>query len=53
MHTVWKGTGAPIPEGPDIYKKDEYYYWMQAQVGTGIDLMITIARSRQQSCCRP
>jgi beta-xylosidase len=44
--TVWKGTGGIYPEGPHIYKKDEWYYLVISEGGTFTDHMITVARSR-------
>ena len=34
------------PEGPHIYKKDGWYYLLAAEGGTGLQHMVTIARSR-------
>ena len=52
---VWKGTGGRYPEGPHIYKKDGWYYLMQAEGGAQHGHFETIARSRDiwgpyQSC---
>lgn len=44
--TIWTGTGAPWPEGPHVYKKDELYYLLIAEGGTGLNHSVTIARSR-------
>ncbi|KAE9368107.1 glycoside hydrolase family 43 protein [Stipitochalara longipes BDJ] len=43
---IWNGTGASSPEGPHIYKKDNYYYLLIAEGGTGSGHMATIGRSR-------
>ncbi|OCL02904.1 glycoside hydrolase family 43 protein [Glonium stellatum] len=43
---IWNGTGGLAPEGPHIYKKDGYYYLMIAEGGTGLNHMVTIARSK-------
>ncbi|KAI7464224.1 glycoside hydrolase family 43 protein [Hortaea werneckii] len=43
---LWNGTGGNAPEGPHVYYKDDYYYLMIAEGGTGIGHMETIARSR-------
>ncbi|KIA75762.1 Glycoside hydrolase [Aspergillus ustus] len=43
--TLWTGTGGLAPEGPHIYYKDDMYYLMIAEGGTGLDHMETIARS--------
>ncbi len=47
-HAVWKGAlrDAIWPEGPHIYKKDDYYYLMIAEGGTGPNHAVTIARSK-------
>lgn len=37
---------AEKPEGPHLYKKDGYYYLMNAEGGTGSNHSITISRSR-------
>ncbi len=44
--TIWKGTGNKNPEGPHIYKKDEFYYLMIAEGGTEYGHGVTIARSK-------
>ncbi|KAL1839110.1 hypothetical protein VTK73DRAFT_4127 [Phialemonium thermophilum] len=44
--TIWNGTGALAPEGPHIYRKDGYYYLMIAEGGTGLNHMVTMARSK-------
>lgn len=41
----WNGTGGLAPEGPHIYKKDGMYYLMLAECGTGLNYMVTFARS--------
>ncbi|KAI7351265.1 glycoside hydrolase family 43 protein [Hortaea werneckii] len=43
---LWNGTGGNAPEGPHVYYKDDYYYLMIAESGTGIGHMETIARSQ-------
>ena len=43
---VWNGTGDRNPEGPHIYKKDEYYYLLIGEGGTETNHSVTIARSR-------
>ncbi|KIJ38391.1 glycoside hydrolase family 43 protein [Sphaerobolus stellatus SS14] len=43
---LWPGTGGHAPEGPHMYYKDDYYYLMIAEGGTGVTHMETIARSR-------
>ncbi|KAF7531361.1 hypothetical protein G7054_g8969 [Neopestalotiopsis clavispora] len=44
--TLWNGTGGLAPEGPHIYLKDEWYYLLVAEGGTGLGHMVTMARSR-------
>ena len=46
---IWKGAMKDViwPEGPHIYKKDDWYYVMHAEGGTGPDHCIAVARSRQ------
>jgi beta-xylosidase len=43
---IWNGTGGEAPEGPHIYKKDDWYYLMIAEGGTGLNHEEDIARSR-------
>ena len=43
---MWRGAGGQAPEAPHIYKKDGYYYQMNAEGGTELGHSITIARSR-------
>lgn len=45
---VWKGAlrDSVWPEGPHIYKKDGYYYCLNAEGGTGPDHAVVVARSR-------
>lgn len=47
--TIWTGTGGLAPEGPHIYRKDGYYYLLVAEGGTGVNHMVTMARSRTLS----
>ncbi|KAI0477346.1 glycosyl hydrolase [Xylariaceae sp. FL0804] len=44
--TLWNGTGGEAPEGPHIYQKDGWYYLLAAEGGTGLNHMVTMARSR-------
>ncbi|KAK0629046.1 glycosyl hydrolase [Bombardia bombarda] len=44
--TIWNGTGGLAPEGPHIYRKDGYYYLLAAEGGTGVEHMVTMARSK-------
>ncbi|KAI5922477.1 glycoside hydrolase family 43 protein [Camillea tinctor] len=43
---IWNGTGGTAPEGPHIYIKDSWYYLLAAEGGTGLEHMVTMARSR-------
>jgi alpha-N-arabinofuranosidase len=43
---VWNGTGGRYPEGPHIYKKDDFYYIIAAEGGTEEAHSETIARSK-------
>ncbi|KAI0812878.1 glycosyl hydrolase [Xylaria sp. FL0064] len=43
--TLWNGTGGIAPEGPHIYRKDGWYYILAAEGGTGLDHMVTMAKS--------
>lgn len=46
---IWNGAlrQAVWPEGPHIYKKDGYYYVLNAEGGTGPSHCITVARSKE------
>lgn len=46
---LWKGAlrDAIWPEGPHLYKRNDYYYLMIAEGGTGFDHCVTIARSKK------
>lgn len=48
QYVLWEGAlkEAVWPEGPHLYKKDNYYYLMIAEGGTGYQHAITIARSK-------
>ncbi len=45
---VWNGAMRDViwPEGPHLYKKDGYYYILNAEGGTGPDHAVTVCRSR-------
>jgi len=43
---IWEGTGGRHPEGPHLYKKDDWYYLMHAEGGAQHGHFETIARSR-------
>lgn len=42
---LWQGTGERCPEGPHLLKKDDWYYAILAEGGTGYGHGINIARS--------
>lgn len=46
IHEIYKGTPIGVTEGPQLYKRDGYYYLLTAEGGTGINHMVTLARSR-------
>ncbi len=43
---IWCGSGGHFPEGPHLYKKDEWYYLVISEGGTELGHMITVARSK-------
>ncbi len=43
---LYYGSNKRAPEGPHIYKKDGYYYLLQAEGGTGPGHRVTVSRSR-------
>jgi beta-xylosidase len=43
---IWNGTGGVWPEAPHVYRKDDYYWTIIAEGGTGPNHMVNIARSR-------
>lgn len=47
-YVIWEGAvkDAVWQEGPHIYKKDDYYYLLIAEGGTGLQHAIMIARSK-------
>ncbi|SCX81859.1 family 43 glycosylhydrolase [Butyrivibrio sp. INlla14] len=44
---LYYGSNKRAPEGPHIYKKNGYYYLLQAEGGTGLGHRVTVARSRE------
>jgi len=44
--SIWGGTGGRYPEGPHLYKKDNWYYLLISEGGTEYGHKVTIARSR-------
>ncbi|MEN8908306.1 MAG: glycoside hydrolase family 43 protein [Clostridiales bacterium] len=47
LTSIWPGTGERCPEGPHILKKDNYYYAILAEGGTGYGHRVSIARSKK------
>ncbi|KAL4934631.1 glycosyl hydrolase [Aspergillus undulatus] len=45
-YRIWNGTGAGLPEGPHIYKKDDWYYLCIGEGGTELGHQQVIARSK-------
>lgn len=43
---IYNGSGGHAPEGPHIYRRDGWYYLLDAEGGTGVSHMVTVARSR-------
>ena len=43
---IWAGTGGCAPEGPHIYKVNDWYYLMISEGGTEHGHMVTISRSK-------
>jgi xylan 1,4-beta-xylosidase len=43
---IFSGSALGKAEGPHIYQRDDYYYLLVAEGGTGIDHACTMARSR-------
>lgn len=48
-HAVWDGAAknAIWPEGPHLYKKDDWYYLMIAEGGTAHEHSVSVARSHE------
>ena len=44
---VFRGTKLGRTEGPHLYFKDDFYYLVVAEGGTGLDHAVTVARSKQ------
>lgn len=46
---IWKGAVKDViwPEGPHLYKIDDYYYLLHAEGGTGPEHSISVARSKK------
>lgn len=47
-HVLWDGAAKNVvwPEGPHMYKKDDYYYLMIAEGGTAHEHSVNVARSK-------
>jgi len=43
---IWNGTSGAFLEGPHVYRRDNFYYLMVAEGGSGLNHSVTIARSR-------
>jgi len=43
---IWAGTGRRAPEGPRLFRKDDWYYLLLAEGGTEWGHCVTVARSR-------
>lgn len=43
---VWNGTGDRNPEGPHLYRKDNWYYLLIGEGGTETNHSVTMARSK-------
>lgn len=43
---IWEGSGGSNPEGPHIYKKDDYYYLIVAEGGAELEHSVTVARAK-------
>lgn len=46
LTNIFKGTNLGLTEGPNLYKKDGWYYLMVAEGGTSLGHAVTVARSR-------
>jgi xylan 1,4-beta-xylosidase len=44
---IFHGTSIGLTEGPHIYKRNDYYYLLTAEGGTGWGHAVTMARSRE------
>lgn len=42
---IWLGTGCKFPEGPHLYKLNDFYYLLISEGGTEYNHMVTVARS--------
>ncbi|RMZ43285.1 hypothetical protein AFCA_009291 [Aspergillus flavus] len=46
---LWNGTGGASPEGPHLYRKDDFYYLMIAEGGTELNHAETMVRSKNRT----
>ncbi|WP_211296505.1 glycoside hydrolase family 43 protein [Paenibacillus donghaensis] len=46
IHELYHGTPTGVTEGPQLYRRGGYYYLLVAEGGTGVNHMVTLARSR-------
>lgn len=44
--SLWRGTGGAHPEGPHLIRRNDWWYLLIAEGGTGRGHMVTVARSR-------
>jgi xylan 1,4-beta-xylosidase len=44
---IFGGTEAGVTEGPNLYRRDGWYYLVVAEGGTGTEHQVTVARSRE------
>lgn len=47
IRQIWNGIGGGFLEAPHVYHIGEWYYLLTAEGGTGLNHMITVARSRE------
>lgn len=46
VYEIYKGTPAGVTEGPQLFKREGWYYLLVAEGGTGAHHSVTLARSR-------
>jgi len=47
IRNIFRGTDLRVTEGPHLYRRNDYYYLLTAEGGTGYTHAITMARSHQ------
>ncbi|MEJ8473686.1 glycoside hydrolase family 43 protein [Roseibium algae] len=47
VKNIFKGTERGLVEGPHLYKRNDYYYLLTAEGGTGYRHAVTLARSKR------